>query len=235
MKILLTDEQFQDTKTRDLIPLECDYCHKAFIRVKYMVKRKLSKNPLQPTYCSPDCRYTYGKIKTHIICICANCNTTFDRQQSQLGDKHNFCSQSCAAIYNNTHKTHGYRRSKLETYLEEQIEKHYPQLECQYNRKDAINSELDFYFPTLKFAIELNGIFHYEPIYGQNKLDKIQNNDHQKFKICHELGIELCIIDTSKCLHLTQNTKNEYWEIVKNIIDLVIRKNMASPGRIELP
>ena len=42
-----------------------------------------------------------------------------------------------------------------------------------YNNSTTISSELDFYFPQLKLAIEINGIVHYEPIYGSNKFDKI--------------------------------------------------------------
>ena len=73
----------------------------------------------------------------------------------------------------------------------------YPNLEIHYNRKDAINSELDIYIPELELAFELNGIFHYEPIYGAEKLQQIQNNDDRKFQACLEKGISLCIIDTS--------------------------------------
>ena len=36
-------------------------------------------------------------------------------------------------------------RSKLEKWLEEQLIKMYPNLEIHFNRKDAINSELDIY------------------------------------------------------------------------------------------
>jgi hypothetical protein len=81
--------------------------------------------------------------------------------------------------------------------LQEKLTILFPSLDIHYNRKDAINSELDIYIPSLKLAIELNGIFHYEPIYDQDKLDQIQNNDHRKFQACAENGISLCIIDTS--------------------------------------
>ena len=67
----------------------------------------------------------------------------------------------------------------MEVYLEEQIRKNYSSLELLCNDKTTINSELDFYFPGLKLAIELNGILHFEPIYGDKKLDQIQNNDHK--------------------------------------------------------
>ena len=133
--------------------------------------------------------------------------------------KNMFCSKSCAATYNNTHKTHGNRKSKLEYYLEEKLPALYPALEFHFNRKDAINSELDIYIPSLKLAFELNGIYHYEPIHGADKLTKIQNNDHRKFQACLERNIELCIIDSSKLCYFKESNAKPYLEIVQKILD----------------
>lgn len=141
---------------------------------------------------------------------------------SQIASEHVFCSQSCSATYHNTHKTKGIRRSKLEAWLEIQLNQLFPDLEIHYCRKDAINSELDIYFPSLKLAFELNGIFHYEPIYGQDKLSQIQNNDDRKFQACLEQGIELCILDVSKQGQFKEKTCFGYLEIICKIINLKI-------------
>jgi hypothetical protein len=133
--------------------------------------------------------------------------------------KNIFCSSSCAATYNNTHKTQGCRKSKLEYYLEEKLPALYPSLEFHFNRKDAINSELDIYIPSLKLAFELNGIYHYEPIHGAVTLTKIQNNDHRKFQACLERNIELCIIDSSKLAYFKESNAKPYLEIVQKILD----------------
>lgn len=107
----------------------------------------------------------------------------------------------------------------------------YPQLNLICNSKEAINSELDFYFPDLKFAIELNGIFHYEPIYGQDKFDRIQSNDKQKSILCFQKGIELGIIDSSTCDYLNRKAKDKYWNIVNDlIIQVKDRFKTPSPG-----
>jgi hypothetical protein len=43
---------------------------------------------------------------------------------------------------------------------------------------------------------------------------------NKKLLKCAENGIELCVIDTSSCKHLTEKTKIKYYSIVKNIVDL---------------
>ena len=157
--------------------------------------------------------------KQRITVECAQCHKIFKKIKSRTKGLHDFCNSSCNATYQNQHKTNGIRRSKLEQYLEEQIRIHYPDIECEYNQCTAINSEIDFYFPSLKLAIELNGIVHYEPIYGQDKLDKIQKNDNQKSIQCYERDIEFCIIDSSSCKRLTENEKSKYWNIFNAILE----------------
>jgi len=73
--------------------------------------------------------------------------------------------------------------------------------------------------PTLKLAFELNGIFHYEPIFGSNKLKQIQNNDDRKFQACLEQGIELCLIDTSQQKYFKDVLSLKYLNIIVNIIN----------------
>lgn len=153
---------------------------------------------------------------------CTTCGKQFQRTKSvvrtQLKETPNaFCSKSCAAKYNNTHKTYGTRRSKLEAYLEQQIRSEFSNLELICNGKNAIGSELDFYFPQLRLAIELNGIFHYEPIYGIDRLERTQANDQQKYANCLAAGIELCIVSCTE-KHVTSNVKERYWTIVRNLV-----------------
>jgi hypothetical protein len=152
-------------------------------------------------------------------CICKQCSKSFFKRCCQIKiTKNHFCSKSCAATYNNTHKTKGIKLSKLEVYLQEQLTKLYPTLEIHYNRKDAINSELDIYIPSLKLAFELNGIFHYEPIFGEEKLSQIKNNDSRKYQACIEKGISLCIIDVSQQKYFKPETSKKYLDIICGII-----------------
>lgn len=74
----------------------------------------------------------------------------------------------------------------------------------------------------MKLAFELNGIFHYEPIYGDKKLNQIQNNDTRKFQACLEKGIEMCIIDVSSLSYFKTTNAKKYLDIVCGLIDMKI-------------
>lgn len=216
--MLTSQDDYQKSKYKDLIKFECQHCHKEFTRPHKEVKYSL-KIGENISYCSRDCNYKSrfnGETKP-----CSNCNNPVYRRPKdikKLKSNRFFCCQSCAATYNNTHKTKGYRRSKLELYLETNLNQLFSDLIIKYNDKEAINSELDIFIPSLSLAIELNGIFHYEPIYGQDKLGKIQNNDNRKFQACLERNIELCIIDTSKLSYFKERTARPYLDIVVNLI-----------------
>lgn len=222
MSILLTEDEVKKHKQYDKIPIKCDYCHGTSFRIKKNLnsfrypKRNIAIKDC-PVFCNSIC--ASNSLKTALEVQCKQCKISFHKLLCNIKKIPNhFCSKSCAASYNNTHKTYGIRRSKLEVYLEEQIRLNYPSLNLICNSKEAVNSELDFYFLSLKFAIELNGILHYEPIYGQDKFDKIQNNDKQKSQLCFQKGIELAIIDSSTCDYLNQKAKDKYWNIVNNLI-----------------
>jgi hypothetical protein len=175
-------------------------------------------------YCSKECRYQSRGFEEPQMVTCLNCNKEFKKHWNQIKKQPNhFCTKSCAATYNNTHKAKGTRKSKLEHFLENKLKELYPTLEFHFTRKDTINSELDIYIPLLNLAFELNGIFHYEPIYGEEKLNQIQNNDDRKFQACLEKKIELCIIDTSRLGYFKESNALPYLKIVQDIIDRKIK------------
>lgn len=215
---LFTSQEFQTAKRKDKLLLECECCHFTFLLPKSEILNT-KRNSAQ--YCSRECA-SKSRV-TKVACFCSHCKVELKIRPSQLSHKDRktknvFCNRSCAASYNNTHKKHGTRISKLEKWIAEKLNTLYPNLEIHYNRKDAINSELDIYIPSLKLAFELNGIYHYEPIHGQDKLDKTQNNDNRKFQACLEQGIELCIIDTSQHKYFKEIHNQKYLDIVVSVI-----------------
>ena len=87
-----------------------------------------------------------------------------------------------------------------------------------FNGKTMIESELDVFIPDIMLAVELNGIFHYEPIHGADKLSKIQTNDHRKFQACLERGIELLTIDTSSMNWFNVKKADVFVDIIVKIV-----------------
>lgn len=219
MKPLFTQDEFNNAKSTDKLPCECYHCGGIGYHQKNNIKLVLDGiTPNDRKYCSTKCKYDASNKQ--LIINCDNCQISFMKRQSEFKDsKKHFCSRSCAVTYNNKNKTHGTRRSKLEIYLEEQLSILYPNIEIHFNRKDTIGSELDIFIPSLNIAFELNGIFHYEPIYGVDKLNKIQNNDKNKFHLCSEHKIDLCIIDTSQQKYIKPSTSQKYLDIITKIIN----------------
>ena len=219
MKPLYTEEEFNQAKSKDLLKLECYNCQKTFNVNKGTIKSVLKLNPdTECKFCSGSCSVKFRHPR--VLINCKTCETPFLKLPNQFKKtKNHFCCSSCAAKYTNTHKTKGTRRSKLEKWLEIKLTEKYPALEIHFNKKGAVNSELDIYVPILNIAFELNGIFHYEPIFGVNKLQSIQNNDNLKSKLCFEAKIDLCIIDVSKQKYFKDSTSQKYLDIITNIID----------------
>jgi hypothetical protein len=238
--IKISKEEFIKLKGKDIVPVNCDYCNTEYLKTKRQIMDckaflfskdvlKWNWNENTKDFCTRKC--LSDNNRTGITKNCTMCNKEIYVKASLLKKNINrFCSSTCSATYNNTHKTRGTRRSKLEIWLEEQLILKYPDLNIHFNRKDAINSELDFYIPSLNIAFELNGIFHYEPIYGPNQLQKIQNNDKRKFQACVEKGIELCIIDTSQQKYFKIETSQKFFNIIIEIIEHKLRLKKVGEG-----
>ena len=231
---LFTEKEFENAKGVDKLPLKCEYCGKTFYEYKKMIKfieNHEEKYKNAGRFCSHSCSDYFmhrEQNQNYFETICSNCGKIFKIQPSKAKKSksgNHFCSKSCAVTYNNKHKEFGTRRSKLEEYLEKKLSLIYPDLEILYNDKKTINSELDIYIPAYKLAFELNGIFHYEPIFGNKKLNEIQNNDKNKFQLCQENNISLCTIDTSALKYFKENSAKKYLDIVQNIINENIARN----------
>lgn len=218
MNILYSTDEYQKAKLDDLLPCKCNYCLLLF----KTTKRKIQSNRNNPPkFCSKKCQ-SKSQIKTNLV-ECKNCKLIFNKKLKHINKTTNhFCTKSCASKYNSTHRKpriKGTVRSKLEVYIEEQLTNLYPNLEIHYNKRDTIGMELDIYIPSLNIAFELNGIFHYEPIYGKDKLERTIINDLSKSKACHEAKIDLCVIDTSQQKYVKPSTSQKYLDIITNIIN----------------
>ncbi len=224
---LFSESYFENAKYNQKLPLECNHCHCQFLRIKKLVKfnrtRKEKQGYFGGLFCGRKCRAAYDSQSKKVDLICTQCNLPFSRKFSQTKSKKRksenfFCSQSCAGKYNNAHKKTGTRVSKLEVWLHSQLKAMFPNIVFSFNKTDAINAELDVYIRSLNLAFEINGIFHYKPIFGKDKFERISSKDANKIKSCHDNGIDLCIIDVSSFKYFKEQKAKTYLDIISNII-----------------
>jgi hypothetical protein len=180
----------------------CDYCGKGFTR----------KNALSPEYrnnkygdrfgrmsglhfCSRKCSCDYRNKRIEIDCNWCGKGLVKKRKEVKGSKSGNvFCGSSCAASFNNTQRRKT-RRSKCEIMLYEMLSKAFPQLEIKPNDKEALGGyEIDIYIPQVKLGIEWNGVVHYKPIYGKDKLGRIQDIDAMKLDLAQQKGIEIIVV-----------------------------------------
>ena len=172
-------------------------------------------------FCSQKCKHKYNTKNNNIFTFCSTCNKHIKIVKSVFNKsktKRFFCSKSCAATYNNKLKRKS-RRSKIEAKFYNLLVKEFPNLSILANDKTMLDGlETDIAIPSLSLAIEWNGIVHFKPIYGQTKLDKIQNKDAEKLKIASNKNINLIVIPD-----LVSNDKilQQAFNDVKDIINLL--------------
>jgi hypothetical protein len=220
MEMLFDLETLYAVKSSEKLPLRCLHCRKVFYLQAKFIRSDLKLYPDGCKYCSKACCNAHHIVEVSMPC--GYCGKTVVRDRNQAKRSKSgfiFCNSSCAVKYNNAHKTTGTRRSKFEKWIEEQLTARYPDMPVIYNSKETIQSELDIYIPSINLAIELNGIFHYEPIYGAEKLASIQTNDDRKFQACFEKGIELLIIDISSISNFKPAKAQKFLDIITKVID----------------
>ena len=77
--------------------------------------------------------------------------------------------------------------------------------------------------------MKFNGIFHYEPIFGQEKLEQIQKNDLEKIQKCKELNIKLIHIDTRDQKKFSKTSSVDFLNIVVQSLGLEPSSSGSQP------
>jgi len=84
------------------------------------------------------------------------------------------------------------------------------------NDKTAIGKELDLYLPEFKVAIEIDGITHWKPIFGEETLQRTIKADQRKDLLCEQAGIKLIRIK------LPEKSGDTYIYLKEDIKDRVV-------------
>jgi hypothetical protein len=109
------------------------------------------------------------------------------------------------------------------------IRDHYPELQVEANNKTMLDGyELDIAIPKLKLGIEWNGIVHFKPIYGYEKLASISERDQMKGRIAAEKEIHLVVISD---LVSTEKYVRESFHKIRAFIDELI-KSVSNPFQV---
>lgn len=169
-----------------------------------------------------DEEFNVAKKNTLLPHKCKKCKKIYHLSKKQILSKNyvslEFCSQSCINKYN---RSKGICRSKLEIWLEKQLTILYPNLYFSFNHK-INNLEFDIMIPSLNLAFEINGIVHYRPIYGQERLEEIQKNDTKKQALCQELEIKFYVINTKKMGYFKPSKGRIYLNKIVEFINLYL-------------
>lgn len=226
MKLLIDESSYNLLQNKDIVLCSCVLCNKEFTRTKKRIQLYLKRSGNNAGYCSRACA-NKARIN-HVFLPCEECSKVSKKRAYDVNhNKHVFCSCACHAKYKNKNKKGGINRSAIEIHIESLIRSAFPALNLICNDHTILDGqELDFYFPTLKFAIELNGITHYEPIYGLDRFTRSLDSDKRKMIKCYEKGIELAVIDISAAKTLTKKWKQIYWNEVNSLLSTINKQSI---------
>ena len=135
MKPLYTLDEFNNSKSFDKLPMECELCGKTFYAEKANVKfeqKHTERNRLR--FCSIKCNSLNRENK--IIFNCKNCNKECSRIISETKSKNQknlFCSNSCSATYNNLHKEDRIKKLKMCAWCKKEFETNHTKKYCSKN------------------------------------------------------------------------------------------------------
>ena len=217
-------------KQRESIRCKCNFCGKEYSTLRRNLG-SLEENDAH--YCSQKCiSHSFMGTKRFVEVACDQCGALFHQyDQNYKNHKNHFCSNSCCIKYLNIHKggTNG-KRSKIEAWIEKNLLISYPEIKFVFNSRTVIKElELDIFIPSLNLAFELNGVFHYQPIYPTQFI-KTQQRDKNKMVECAALGIDLCVIDISSMKNFKPNSAQKYLDIIIEIINERIKSYADGKG-----
>ena len=102
MIVKYTKEEYDNAKSNDKLALQCEKCDNIFYAEKKQILFELKNNRGRLKFCSIKCSNLAHKKRHKLNCEeCGKEIEVLDKKYKKSKTKHFFCSQSCAAKYNN--------------------------------------------------------------------------------------------------------------------------------------
>lgn len=168
-------------------PTECSNCGQLLLKPPSLLK--------DDNFCLKECHDEFQDQKIEVAC--KYCGKAVYKSPIYVRrSKSHFCSSECSAKF-------CHNGNVAEVLFENLVKK----LGVDYSRNDRetlwsrvgqytlpnqrYKCELDFYFPAIEFAVEINGRSHSSPIYGSKTLLAPKKRDSRKRRMCKQAGIKL--------------------------------------------
>lgn len=167
--------------------IQCENCGQNLVRPPSQIKDK--------NFCSTECHDEFQDQKIQVKCRCCGKPVWKSPVYINRTTVH-FCSIECSGKY----CCHG---NGIELLFEDCIKNLGLNYErnnrsvlwdrvAQHNTDDRrYKCELDFYFPDIEYAVEINGFTHHSPIYGDKRVNQQKERDSRKRRMCKQAGIKL--------------------------------------------
>lgn len=142
MIVKYTKEEYENAKSTDMLALECEHCGKLFYAEKKQIKFELKLNRGRLKFCSVECS-DLSHRKSHQL-HCEECGKEIkvvDSVYKQSKTKRFFCSQSCAAKYNNRLREKPSDETKRKT--SESLIKYYSKFKKSKNEEIKVRRKYD--------------------------------------------------------------------------------------------
>lgn len=146
---------------------------------------------------------------------------------------------NCGEVFFQTPSIHlsGYncplcRKYTLETEVKEILKGEgidfIPQWKPLFLKNGIGQKSIDFYIPSMKLAIECQGIQHFKEVaFFKDKLNYTINNDKVKFDLCNKEGIRMLYVLQPRVLN-SINYKNDKYGEIYNENNIITYKNLIS-------
>jgi hypothetical protein len=211
----------------------CDFCNKEINnRPRAWIRH-------ETCFCDKACEGNYRKNR--IINKCTICETEIETTPTS---NKKTCSKKCFK----EHLKRKYierpivKRSYLEVFIAHMIDKNFPELKYIPNDRELLDGfEIDLYFPELKIGVECSGPYHYQNIYGEDELKKIQSRDKMKRGLAKKKGIDIKTIKAIKSISRSAKTEAlnyfkeccEYLNMMPTCLDVNMKEVLKEYQKIK--